>query len=349
MVKAALAAFVALVAVSLTPTAGAAGYQKAYFGATKPGSWAQYVMKVDGQPDMDYLSTRLPDAGGQQRIEIRIQYMAAGKLTEAFTDFVLKQGYSLEADALGFGKALATMSTRTPGTKAYPMPAAALDNARKTMPDYAVSAEFIGTENIGGKVSDRYRYTQRHPGSPAQIETGELWLSDTVPFGLVKQKATNKEESGKVVSQFEMLLVDSGATSAAGQDAAAKRPAATKAAGPMLLADAFRKGQVELAVTVVPGDAGKNLRITFKNKGATPLRLTVPAGPTTLEVGTPLGQLRLQAAAAKSLDIAPGTTSPAVEIAQTGTQRAVAGSFVLSVYEGTPLYSGSVTMDTVKQ
>ena len=32
--------------------AAAAGYQKAYFGATTPGSWAQYTMRVEGQPDM---------------------------------------------------------------------------------------------------------------------------------------------------------------------------------------------------------------------------------------------------------------------------------------------------------
>jgi hypothetical protein len=217
------------------------------------------------------------------------------------------------------------------------------------MPDYAASAQFVGTENIGGKVSDRYKYTQRHPGNPGQIETGELWLNASVPFGLVRQKAMTKEESGKVVSQFDMLLVDSGVGGAANQDIAAKKPANTVAAGPVPLAEAFRRGQVELAVTIAPDAShGKNLRITFRNKGERALRLSIPAGSTTLDVGTPLDKLRLETAAAKILEIAPGATSPAVEMTQTGTRRAVQGSFVLSVYEGTPLYSGSVTVDTVK-
>jgi len=349
MTKAAIVILASIVSLN-GASAAATGYQKAYFGATKPGSWAQYTMRVEGQPDMGYLSTRLPDEAGQQRVQVRVEYMSEGRLTSAYTDYGLKAGYSLENDALGFGKALVSMSSRTPGTKPYAMPAAALDNARKTMPDYAATAQFVGTENIGGKVSDRYRYTQRHPGNPAQIETGEIWLNETVPFGLVKQKAMTKEESGKLVSQFDLLLVDSGASAAAGQDTAARKPANTVATGPVLLTDAFRKGQVELPVSIASDASnGKNLRITFKNKGERPLRLTIPAGPTTLDVGTPLDKLRLDNAAAKSLDLAPGATSPAVEMTQTGARRAVQGSFVLSVYEGTPLYSGSVTVDSVKQ
>ena len=349
MTKAAVVAIASILSLNVGSAVAATGYQKAYFGATKPGSWAQYTMRVEGQPDMGYLSTRLPDEGGQQRVEVRIEYMSEGKLTSAYTGYVLKPGYSLESDALGFGKALVSMSSRTPGTKPYVMPPSVLDSARKTMPDYAASAQFVGTENIGGKVSDRYKYTQRHPGNPAQIETGELWLNETVPFGLVKQKAMTKDESGKLVSQFDMLLVDSGVTAAADQASAAKNPAKTAATGPVLLAEAFRKGQVELAVTIASdASKGRNLRVTFKNKGERPLRLTIPAGPTTLDVGTPLDKLRLEASAAKSLDIAPGATSPAVEMTQTGSRRAVQGSFVLSVYEGTPLYSGSVTVDTVK-
>jgi hypothetical protein len=349
MIRIALALFISLLSIGVASGADPAGYKKAYFGATTPGSWAQYTMKVEGQADMGYLSTRLPDQAGQQRVEIRVEYMTQGKLTRAYTNYVLKAGYSLENDGLGFGKALVAMSSSTPGTQPYIMPAAVLDNARKTMPDYAASAQFVGTENIGGKISDRYKYTQRHPDNPITIETGEVWLNGSVPFGLVKQKAVTKEESGKIVSQFEMLLVDSGVNAAATQTAAAKTPNKPAPAGPVLLADAFRKGQVELAVSIIPGpDNGKNVRVTFKNKGTSPLRLTIPAGPTTLDVGIPLDKLRLVAPAAKVIDIAAGATSPAIELTQTGARRAVQGSFVLSVYEGTPLYSGSATVDTVK-
>jgi hypothetical protein len=311
-------------------------------------------MRVAGQPDMDYLSTRLSDVAGQQRVQVRVDYQVQGKRTSAFTDYVLQPGYALENDALGFGKALKAMSSSTPGTKPTVMPPAAIAGARQTMPDYAASAQFVATENVGGRTSDRYRYAQRHPGNPVQIETGEIWLSEAVPFGLVRQQAVTREESGKVVSSFEMLLVDSGtgaatAEAAARPGAAAMTPDARVRAGPVTLSDAFRNGQVELVVDVVPGQGGRMLRIKFRNKGEAALRLAVPAGATTLEAGTPLDHLHLGAGAAKVIEIAPGAVSPAVEFTQTGARRAVDGSFVLSVYEGTPLFSGSVTMDTVKR
>jgi len=146
-----------------------------------------------------------------------------------------------------------------------------------------------------------------------------------------------------------MLLIDNGTGAAPEQVAGAKKPAPTAAAGPVLLPDAFRKGQVELSVTVAPTSTdGRDLRVSFRNKGDALLRLSIPAGPTTLDVGTPLDKLRLQAAAAKTLEIAPGATSAAVDMTQTGTRRAVQGTFAVTVYEGQPLFSGNVTMGTVK-
>ena len=61
MTKAAVAAFATILSLNVVSAVAATGYQKAYFGATRPGSWAQYTMRVEGQPDMGYLSTRLTD------------------------------------------------------------------------------------------------------------------------------------------------------------------------------------------------------------------------------------------------------------------------------------------------
>ena len=345
-------ALAVLVSIALTGTSFGAdsnGYRRPYFGATKTGTWAQYAMKIEGQPDMSYVTTRLADEEGQQRVQTRIAYIVSGATTTASTDYLLKAGYSLESDALGFGKALVGMSSSTPGTKPNVMPPAVVESARKSMPDYAASARFIGTDNIGGKLSEHYSYTQKHPGNPARIEAGEIWLNDSVPFGLVKQKAVTTEESGKIVSRMEMLLVDSGTASVGPKSADATTQAKGSASGHMSLADAFKAGRVELAVTVVGGSTdGRSLRVGFKNKGDDMLHLTIPAGATTLDVGSPVDKLRLQSSAAKSLDIAPGATSPAMELAQTGSRRAIEGSFAVNVYEGTPLFSGSVTMGTVK-
>lgn len=346
MPKTALALLATLLATGLATAAGAAGYTKSYFGATKPGSWAQYTMTVVGQPDMGYVSTRLPDTGGNQRVEMRVEYMMQRKLTPSWTNYTLKAGYALESDALGFGKAVVAMSTRVQGGRDQPLPESTLVNVRKTMPDYAASAQFVGTDNIGGRMSDHYTYVNRYPGSPAQIETGELWLSDTIPFGLVRQKAVTKEETGKTVSQFEMVLIDSGAGKADVATAAAKAPAAT--AGPLSLSDAYAKGKVELAVSVAEPDDGRNLRVTFRNKTDAPLKLAIPAGATVLDVGIPVDKLRLQAAAAKTVDLAPAATSAAQDFTQTGQRRPIKGAFAISTYEGTPLFSGSVTMGSVK-
>ena len=348
MTRIAIAVFVWLALAGTSFGGDSSGYRKPYFGATKPGAWAQYTMKIEGQADIGYVTTRLADEAGQQRVQTRVEYIMSGATTTAYTDYVLKPGYSLESDALGFGKALVGMSSSMPGSKPNVMPAAVVESARKSMPDYAASARFIGTDNIGGKLSEHYSYTQKHPGNPAQIETGEIWLNDSVPFGLVKQKAVTTEESGKVVSKMEMRLVDSGTASMGGKSADATKSAKGSANASVSLADAFKSGRVELAVTVVGGSDGRSLRVGFKNKGDDVLHLTIPAGATTLDVGSPIDKLRLQSAAAKSLDIAPGATSPAMELTQTGTRRPIDGSFVVNVYEGTPLYSGSVTMGTVK-
>jgi hypothetical protein len=345
MDRLALALCVALCSIGIAAAADPSGYRKAYFGATKAGTFAQYVMKIEGQADIGSTVTRLPDENGQQRVQVRIEYQAAGTQSVAFTDYVLKTGYSLETDALGYGKALVAMSVSAPGTKPTVMPAAVLDNARKTMPDYAASAVFMGTDNIGGKDSGHFRYVQRHPGNPETIETGEIWLNETVPFGLVKQKAVTAEPNGKVVSRFETLLVDSGNRSA---PVSADGASSSKAPGPVALADAFRSGRVELAVSVLPaGGDGRTLSIGFRNKTDSVLRLAIPAGPTNLDVGTPLDTLKLVAAVATALEIPPGATSKPVLLSQTGTRRAIDGAFAVTVFEGTPLFSGSATMGSV--
>ncbi len=349
MTRIALAIFVSIALTGTGFGADSIGYRKPYFGATKPGAWAQYTMKTEGQADMGYVTTRLADERGQQRVQTRIEYIASGATTTASTDYVLKPGYTLESDALGFGKALVGMSSSMPGTKPNVMPPAVVESARKSMPDYAVTARFIGTDNIGGKPSDHYSYTQKHPGDPAHIEAGEIWLNDSVPFGLVKQKAVTTEESGKIVSRMEMLLIDSGTASLGDKHVDAAKPAKGSARGNVSLADAFKGGRVELLVTVAGGSGdGRSLRVGFKNKGDDMLRLAIPVGATTLDVGSPIDKLRLHSGAAKSLDIEPGATSPAIELAQTGSRRAIEGSFAVNVYEGTPLFSGSVTMGTVK-
>jgi hypothetical protein len=84
-----------------------------------------------------------------------------------------------------------------------------------------------------------------------------------------------------------------------------------------------------------------------KNKGEAPLRLKITAGRTELEAGTPVGTLRIRVKKARSFDLAPGASSPEFAVAQEGERRPVDGKFMISMYEGAPLFSGNVTMGTV--
>jgi hypothetical protein len=344
MPRRAAAFLVFLLCARLLAAAEPAGYRKAYFGATKLGTWAKYTMKMPGFPDSTSTYTRLPDEGGETRLQIRADFQGDAQASTSFSDYRLKAG-SLEKDALSFGAAIISLTVRAGEGEPMVMEPAVLENIRKGMSNYAPAAKFVATETVGGKACDRYKYSLKHPGNPVQLESGELWLNDTVPFGLVRQTGITKEPSGKVISQFELILTDSGS----GATAAATEGASPAPPGPLTLADAFKKEQVELSVEVLanPKD-GSRMRVVFKNKGETPLKLVIPAGSTALDVGTPIDILNLESAAEKTLEIAPGKTSPPIDLAQTGDYRAVKGRFVISIYEGTQLFSGGVTMDHVK-
>jgi hypothetical protein len=227
-----LAAVGALVSVLTAGTlgdVGAAGFQKAYFGATKPRTWAKYTMTIDGKTESVHTSSRLPDEKGRARVRVRTDFTSgAYQGTWSLSDYTLKAGYSVENDALDYGKATESLTMRSKSaTKPMKMKPDMLEAMLNQMPDYASTAVFVSTETVGGKTCDHYKYSQKHPGSPEQIETGELWLSDTVPFGLVRQRAVFKEPSGKVVTEYEMNLAESG-TGAAPETKASKRPPASK-------------------------------------------------------------------------------------------------------------------------
>ena len=80
-------------------------------------------------------------------------------------------------------------------------------SAIKASPTYRASAAFKGTQRVDSKDCDRYVYTRKHA---VQIETGELCLSASVPFGLVKQTISHTDAGGKIEYTAEVTLVDSG-------------------------------------------------------------------------------------------------------------------------------------------
>lgn len=352
MQKRAAAILVCLLSTDLLAAASSSGYKKAYFGATRPGSWAKYTMSMPGFPDSTSTYTRLPDEGGEARLQIRSDYKGDAQASTSFTDYRFRKGYSLEKDALSFGAGIVGMTVRAGDAEPMKMDAAVLENVRKAMPNYTPAVKFVATETVAGKACDHYKYSLKSAGAFVQLQTGDLWFNETVPFGLVRQTGITKDASGKVLSEFVMTLTDSGSGAGAAVETAkeADAPAAPAApAGPVALADAYKKEQVQLSIEVQPEPKnGSRLRVTFKNKSDAPLKLLIPAGATALEVGIPIDTLHLQSATAKTLDIAPGKSSPPVDLTQSGSYRAVKGTFVISFYEGQPIFTGGVTMDHAK-
>ncbi len=342
-------AWIVLAALQAAPAPQAEpprSYRSDYFRATKPGAWAKYRLTAAGAPDGFTTYTRLPNQGDQQRLQLRVDFTAEGEKKTGYTDSLLKSGYSLQEDALGFGKAIVSASVWEEGASAEALDEEVLEDMRETTPDFAPTATFVATETVLGKTCDRYKYTQKHPGDPEQIETGDIWLNETVPFGLVRQAGEARDSSGAFLTRFEMNLVDSGT------DATAAAPARRRqavAGPPVKLADAYRDGQAEVSVEVLAGSGnGSRLAVQFKNKSDLAIRLTIPAGPAALEVGGPVETLRFDSPSTWLFDLEPGETSPVVELLQTGARRTISGKFVSSMEGGKPAFSGDATTDTPK-
>jgi hypothetical protein len=77
--------------------------------------------------------------------------------------------------------------------------------------NYAKLVSFKGTETVDGRAADHYAYAYatNFMNIPAHT-TGDLWLSDPVPFGLVKEVMVTRDKGGKVLTRIETVLVETG-------------------------------------------------------------------------------------------------------------------------------------------
>ncbi len=219
----------------LVPLTASADWNKPYFGATPVGSWATYETKASAGAPSVTTSSRLEDRNGRIRLEDRTAYPRKEYPASA-QRYELAPGFKLESDLLDFARSLVASSGSTGGGAFQPMPAASVLVMKDAATPYRTVAVFAQTETVNGKECDKYTYSVRNEVAK-QIEVGELWLSDAVPFGLVKRTMTNKDESGRVTMSMEQNLIDFGMTPkptsaakpvASKQPAAAAPPAATK-------------------------------------------------------------------------------------------------------------------------
>jgi hypothetical protein len=327
-----------LLAVSLTisSAASAAGWKKSYFGATKPGTWARYIDHSSDPANVRMIVTltRLGDDEGRLQIEMKMD--SNGKYPLSLTRYIMKSGFNADRDLLDYGPSIVAGAGGDGDTQTV-FDANTVKLIAENMPEYGPAAVFKGSEVVDDKKTDRYSYSIKRPGP--STEAGDYWLSDTVPFGVVRNTFTITE--GDKTTKFERKLIASGAGPAPVSATAEPAKEAT-----FTLKEAYDEGLIRIAATI--DDAVKNgekvyLHITAKEEAPTPMTLTIPKGKTTLHVDRPIDDFIIDSPSAKPLTL---TLDKAVDIdvKQTGEQRVLKGTFQIMTDEGQPLWTGSATV-----
>ncbi len=194
----------------LAPAALFAGWKKPYFTATKAGTWVKYTTHST-VGDMSTTMTRLPDQEGQQRIETKVEFAKPEMGTSSVLQYSLRKGFSLENDGMDYMQALVAGEVFV-GDSTEPQAFAPemIANIVKATEPYVLHVVYKDSASINGRECDHYTFTIKHAGDPPVVESGDLWMSSEVPFGLVRQKATLIESNGTVRDTFEQNLVNWG-------------------------------------------------------------------------------------------------------------------------------------------
>jgi hypothetical protein len=329
--------------LSFAPLLLAAGWTKPYFALTKPGSFASYKTTSSVGAPSTLTRTRLADRDGQVVLDVYSEF-TDNVTPPSTTRYELSKGFDVDRNLVDYMSGLTTMSMSAgKDAKFQPMPAAAISNITK-MPTYAATAVFKGIETVDGKSCDHYSYVRDQTGSP-YVESGDLWLTAAVPFGIVKHTTSTKDRSGKVAFTSETLLVSSGSKPLPASTMTAADDPTVK---PMTIAAAYAAGLIQVDVEIAPADKrGDHLTLRIASTGK-PLTLTLAAAPnTSLYVDSPFENLVFNATTAQKLTV-NATTPATVVVNQVGTSRVVAGKFNIHMYEGKPLFQGSATMGFLK-
>jgi len=349
-------ALVFLILSSATTHLEAASPQKAYFAATHPGTWAKYESKwemPDGLTGTNiYTYVRAPDSSGRVLIEIDTETLAGpgeGMTTRQL--LVMEPGFDMAKNFLNhmmFTEASIAQSGDGP-------PSVTPDNVIEIMRDAAGdltnSVTYKGKATREGRTCDAYAYSFKSGGPRVTHQEGEICLDEDLPFGLVHQNGIVKDAEGNLLSSFEQKLLDSGTGESGTATLLAMTPEAQPTAETRATADAlpslsileaYQSGKIRISVKVNEDTGGRRLTLVALNKIEEPFELVVPEGMLTIPADSPLGALRLYVDNAQRFSLSPGGGTPPIEAGQPGDRGATAGTFQLTVYEGQPLFQGSV-------
>jgi len=337
----------ALVLLTVAASARAGDLNQNYFEATKPGAWSEYVLTSPDGSKSNFSYQRSSDSDGHPVVELEVKVLAGpGKDSKSKTGYVLPRGFNFERDGLNYGRFTEKMTMTYAGNE-MAVDAATLEAIKQGTKDFKGALTFEASEKIEGRACDRYSYSIKIAGPNPTQETGRLWMNPAVPFGMVRQAARITDPAGKLVMEFEMRLTDTGLNQALAAASAPPVPMPEKKApapSQVSLADGFKAGRVGMDVDVVPGSAGRKLSLVLVNKTEASLTVTVPAGDMQFEVDSPVNTLKIATPKAAQIVIPAGGKAAPIVVEQHATRGIAEGHCSLSVYEGTPLFSGSVTI-----
>jgi hypothetical protein len=198
-----------MLSMLLATTATAAPFARAYFAKTKPGTWARY-RTTDGEGQtIDTVYSRLADQDGNACIEMAMEITAGQfKGTTGVTSYLVSSEVPIEQDALGYARRLKRAAGQSNSVRATEYDAGVVAAIAKDSIDYASVLKPRGSDTVAGRACDVYTYVWSH-AVPKMEETGEICLSDSVPFGVVRQISTQKAATGKV-TKYEQVLTATG-------------------------------------------------------------------------------------------------------------------------------------------
>ena len=343
------AAFVGL-AIWDTSIVRAGELEKAYFESTKPGSWAAYVLTSPDGSKSEFTYERQKDDAGRVVLEVRCKVLAGpGADSISKNIYFLTPGFDFARKGLSYGKFTEKLVMKY---ESIEMPAddATLKVIRESSKDFGGAVTFEGTEKIGGRVCDRYAYALAMDGPAPSKETGKLWLDASVPFAIVRQTGRLTGDDGRLLSSYEMELKETGVNQLIAESAAtpaAREPEKLAKSSRVALSEGFKTGRVGLEIEADEAAAGRKLRVVLVNKTEAELTVDVPAGDANFEGDSPLSMLAITVPKPETVILPALEKSNPMVVGQRGKRGVTKGKCTLSVYEGTPLFSGSVTVDNL--
>ena len=190
--------------------------RKSYFEATRPGAWSEYALTSGTRPKVTFRYQRQRDADGKVVIELTVTTLIEpGKNSKSKNCYTMSRKFNLGRDGLSFGKFIEKMSMSSSGMEMQ-VDDSTLNQIRQAEKDFRGAVTFEKTEKIDGRACDRYAYSLRTLGPVPTIEKGTLWLSDSVPFAIVRQVADVFRPNGTKLSSFTMQLQNTGTGAASG-------------------------------------------------------------------------------------------------------------------------------------